>query len=75
MKDLLLMLVAVLGIGLAAAHWLTRLLGDLLYGVQPTNPAAALLAALLLAVVALAAAYVHCRRAAAIDAAAALGQD
>jgi predicted permease len=75
MRDVLLMLTAGLGIGFVAALGLTRFLGHLLYHVQPTDAAATSLAALLLPIVALAAAYVPCRRATAIDAATALRQD
>jgi ABC-type lipoprotein release transport system permease subunit len=56
-----------LGIGLLAALGLTRLMQSLLYGVEPTHPAAYGAAALLLAGVALLASYIPARRAARVD--------
>jgi predicted permease len=60
---------AVLGIvaGLAAAFGLTRLVRTMLYGLQPTDPATLILAALLLLVIAIAAGYGPARRASRID--------
>jgi predicted permease len=60
---------AVLGIvaGLAAAFGLTRLVRSMLYGLQPTDPATLILAALLLLVIAIAAGYGPARRASRID--------
>ena len=54
-------------IGLCAAFGLTRLLGALLYGVEPVDPATFGSVALLLTVVALLASYVPAARAAGID--------
>jgi putative ABC transport system permease protein len=60
---------------LAAAFVLTRLLTHLLYRVQPTDITATLLAALVLAGVALAAAYIPCHRAANVAPSVALRQE
>src|SRR5687767_15448843 len=60
------------GIGLLASLALTRVLGSLLYGVSPTDPASfAAVAVFLLAVAALAS-YIPGRRAARVDPAEAL---
>jgi putative ABC transport system permease protein len=56
-----------IGFGIAGSLGLTRLLGALLYGVQPTNPAVLGTVSLLLAGVALLASYVPARRAAQVD--------
>lgn len=63
MRDLLAMLGSGLGIGFLATMALTRLLSHLLYGVQASDLATILIASLTLAVAALAAAFVPCRRA------------
>jgi putative ABC transport system permease protein len=55
------------GVGIAGSLGLTRLLGTLLYGVQPTNPAVLGTVSLLLASVALLASYIPARRAAQVD--------
>ena len=59
-------------VGIAGAIGVTRLLGNLLYGVQPTDPFILGLTAALLVVVALAACYVPARRAMRVDPMAAL---
>ena len=55
------------GVGIAGSLGLTRLLGDLLYGVRPTNAAVLGTVSLILAGVALLASYIPARRAAKID--------
>ena len=56
-----------LGIGLAAAFWLTRAMSALLFGVSPTDPATFAAVAAALAAVALAANYLPARRATGIS--------
>ena len=56
-----------IAIGIAASLGLTRLLGTLLYEVQPGNPLVLGTVSLILAVVALLASYVPARRAAKVD--------
>ena len=56
-----------IGIGIAGSLGLTRLLESYLYRVQPTDPIALSLAALLLAAVAMLASYVPARRATNVD--------
>ncbi|MGC1106782.1 MAG: ABC transporter permease [Candidatus Acidiferrales bacterium] len=53
--------------GIAGALGLTRLLGDLLYGVQPADPLILGATAVVLAVVAFAACYIPARRAMRVD--------
>jgi ABC-type antimicrobial peptide transport system permease subunit len=67
MRDLLAMLGPGLGIGFLTTVALTRLLSHLLYGVQASDFATMLTAALTLAVAALAAAFVPCRRAISVN--------
>jgi predicted permease len=55
------------GIGLAGAFWLTRLIGSMLYGIPPHDPVTFAAAALLLALMALAACYFPARRATKVD--------
>jgi len=57
------------GVGIAAALVLTRLLSSLLYGVKPDDPLTFLAVSMILTAVALLAAYLPARRAADIDAA------
>jgi ABC-type antimicrobial peptide transport system permease subunit len=56
-----------IAIGLVAAFGLTRLVRTMLYGLQPTDPATLIPAALLLLIIALAAGYGPARRASHID--------
>ena len=66
-RQALVPLAAGLGIGLAAALVLTRWLATLLFEVTPADPATAIGAALLLAAITLAAAFIPARRAATAD--------
>ena len=60
------------GLGLCGAWGATRVLGDLLYELSPSDPATFAAGALLLATVATAACYLPARRAARVDPAVAL---
>ena len=64
-----------LALGLAGALALSRLVATLLYGVPPHDPTTLMTAAALLGLVALVAGYVPARRAARVDAIAALKAD
>jgi putative ABC transport system permease protein len=61
------LVMAGIGIGLAGALALTRFLASLLFGVEPRDPLTFAAVSLLLAVVALLAAYIPARRAAKVD--------
>lgn len=65
-KDITLTLIGEV-VGLAGAFALTRLMTSLLFGVSATDPAAFIVIALLLAVVALLACYIPARRATKVD--------
>jgi putative ABC transport system permease protein len=56
-----------IGIGLAGALAITRLIGGLLYGISPTDPLTFVSVALLLAAIALLACYLPARRAMRVD--------
>jgi ABC-type antimicrobial peptide transport system permease subunit len=56
-----------IAVGLAAAFGFTRFIRTTLYGLQPTDPATFIPAALLLLVIAIAAGYGPARRASRID--------
>jgi putative ABC transport system permease protein len=55
------------GVGLAGAMVLTRVLASLLYGVTPTDPLTLTVVSLVLITIALLASYLPARRAAKVD--------
>ena len=65
-QAILLSLIGV-GLGLLASLALTRLMRDLIYGVQPTDPLTLIAVALLLAVITIIASYIPARRATKVD--------
>ena len=65
-QAMLLSLIGV-GLGLLASMALTRLMSDLIYGVQPTDPLTLIAVALLLAVITIIASYIPARRATKVD--------
>jgi ABC-type antimicrobial peptide transport system permease subunit len=67
MREVLVLVIAGVVVGLPAAYGLTRLIQAQLYGVEPNDPASMAAATLLLSVVALMAGYIPARRAAACD--------
>jgi predicted permease len=69
------MAVSGVAIGLAAAFGLTGLLGEMLYGVSPTDPVTFSMIALLLSAVALLACFIPARRATRVDPLAALREE
>ena len=75
LRQALPIIVAGLGIGLAASLLLARLLGSLLFEVAPADPATSIAVAILLGSVALAAAALPARRAATVDPMAALRRE
>jgi len=67
MREVMLLVVLGVGIGLAAAKAATRLVSTLLFGLTPTDPLTIALATLLMIVVAALAGYLPARRASRID--------
>jgi predicted permease len=67
MREVLVLVIAGVVVGLPAAYGLTRLIQAQLYGVEPNDPASMAAATLLLSTVALLAGYIPARRAAACD--------
>ena len=65
-KALLLSFIGI-GLGLLASFALTRLMGDLIYGVGPTDPLTLITVAALLAIIAIVASYFPARRATKVD--------
>lgn len=67
LKEAVLLLAAGVSIGLPAAYAVAKVLSSLLYGVDPADPASALIATSILGIVALAAAWIPAKRAARVD--------
>ncbi len=67
MREVVLLTVAGIVVGLPAAYGLTQLVRTQLYGVQPDDPASMAISTALLAAVALLAGYIPARRAASYD--------
>ena len=67
MRQGVILTVAGVTIGLAASFALTRVISDLLFGVEPTDPATLVAITLLLLVVALVACFIPARRATRVD--------
>lgn len=67
LRDILLVIATGLAAGIAAVLVSTRLIASLLFGVNASDPATIIAAALLLSLVALAAGYVPARRASRVD--------
>jgi ABC-type antimicrobial peptide transport system permease subunit len=67
MREVMLLVVLGVGIGLAAAKAATRLVSTLLFGLTPTDPLTIALATLLMIGVAALAGYLPARRASRID--------
>ena len=75
LRDILILLVAGLALGLAASMAASRLVASLLYGIAPNEPVQLLAAVLVLAGAAATAAYLPARRAARLDPMAALREE
>jgi ABC-type antimicrobial peptide transport system permease subunit len=56
-----------IGLGLVASLALTRLMGDLIYGVGPNDPITLITVAASLAIIAIVASYIPARRATKVD--------
>jgi putative ABC transport system permease protein len=67
LRRTMLLVCAGLALGAAVSFWVVQLLGSLLYGLEPRDPMTAVGAALGLAVVATAAAWLAARRASGVD--------